>query len=65
MIKASFSFKFIFWLPVVFNPFRFFFFFGRMVMLVLCCHAMMLKLAMIRALTPSKPGNWTNNLLRT
>jgi hypothetical protein len=47
-----------------FNRLRLFFF-GRMAMLGLCCHAMMLKLAMIPALTPSKPGNWTNSLLRT
>ena len=29
----------------------------RMAMLDLCCHAMMLSLAMILTLTPSRPGN--------
>lgn len=40
----------------------FFFLYCRMDMLDLCCHAMMLKLAMILALTPSKPGSWTVGL---
>lgn len=36
--------------------------FCRMAMLVLCCHAMMLRLAMTLALEPSKPGNCPNCL---